>query len=342
MRGRQKKSVRVILITKNNLLYQLPFEHALRKREDALDVVGILSIKTKYPAQVKKSMDDAMREHPVHFATYSLTVLVASVLVHFTRFIGYLLEAVTLGAYISPGKIKCKNRLVLEDLKAPENIAPAANFMRACHCHLLLSCGAPVIPDELLSIPSIAAVNMHAAYLPGLGGGSTDIRWFTDAVQRAEDGYGVPCAVCTHLMLSRVDEGDLLAVKILPSPSTCIEYMLKVMVHGPDLAARTCAQLVSKQAVSCLRVKQKSRGPYYYRRGTFNCLGEVVARHALSPRFNHIVWLGRIFWTMISGAELGNPMSEGIMLSKENMGLPFQKGANVPQVKVLEKQTPKC
>lgn len=89
----------------------------------------------------------------------------------------------------------------------PESVAEPglAETLSACGCDLFVVVAFSILPDELLSVPPMGAVNLHPSLLPAYRG-AAPIPW---ALFNGDPETGIT----TILLNSRVDAGDILLQK---------------------------------------------------------------------------------------------------------------------------------
>lgn len=270
-----RQGTRVVLVGKDSasagffntaLGYQTAAAFLRAETRGLLHLAGAISVSTSSTPSVKKAQVDAVGAYPIQLSLMSsLLSLVSKV----ARISEYLFPNPLL-ADASDGGVPL---LKLDDLRG-DNVRQAKEFIIHYECEILLSYGAPVVPSELLGLPTIAAINMHTGYLPGHGGGSTELSFFLDETQAMR----LPCACAIHLMVPDVDAGDLLAVHVFDTPTTCIGYMLR-QVPALELTLETISSLTA-ECVAEMRVPQ-SGGRLFLRRNTFERIDEIARRGAL-------------------------------------------------------------
>jgi len=262
---------RVVVVTKTSFLYRYLVWCAF-SRASRIELVGIIAVSTDYPPSVRRAQKHAMKAFPFQLGLHALVLMVLELIARVVQMLFCLIT----GSRASAPELRLKS------WKGGENLQKACDFMRSKECDILLSCAAPLIPKEMLEIPSIASVNMHSGFLQGHGGGSTDLSYFTDEVQRVE----MPFACSMHLMVPDVDAGDLLAVHTFAKPASCLEHT-RMCARFFDIAVQTCGSLTAK-TLPAMRVPQLV-GRVYMRKDTFERIGEVARRGALTPRAGEVM-----------------------------------------------------
>ena len=117
----------------------------------------------------------------------------------------------------------------------PESVAEPGlpEILSACGCDLFVVVAFSILPDELLAVPPMGAVNLHPSLLPAYRG-AAPIPWTLFNGER-ETG------VTTILLNSRVDAGDILLQQkvAVGSDETAGELERRLAAPGAELVAST-------------------------------------------------------------------------------------------------------
>ena len=111
------------------------------------------------------------------------------------------------GRRTSPAAVKATAAELGLPCLQPESLAEPGlpETLSACGCDLFVVVAFPILPDELLTVPPMGAVNLHPSLLPAYRG-AAPIPW---TLFNGEGETGVT----TILLDSRVDAGDILLQK---------------------------------------------------------------------------------------------------------------------------------
>ena len=141
-------------------------------------------------------------------------------------------------------------------------------WVRACRPDLLVSVlFGYILKPDILSVPSLGAINIHPGYLPYNRG------TFPNAWSIIE---GTPAGTTIHFMDKGIDTGDIIAQREIPvtSVDTGISLYERLMEASLNLFRETWPTMVKGQ------IPRKSQAPG----GSYHCFADLKKIHSIDPQ----------------------------------------------------------
>lgn len=256
------------ILAGENLFHPIFFERVINVLKDSeYEIVGVTVPKDQY----KKGILNALK-----FQFQLWGVIGFCLIVIFTLCKTLLDKLQIKNNYSIAGVAKSHNirYLEIEDVNSESHL----NYLRNLKIDIIISSNGQIFKKPLLKLPKIACINRHTALLPKYGG-VLPVFW---AMYYKEKQFGVSI----HLMVEKIDQGDILYQEIAPLSVT--NSLFRNYILGFEMSVKAVINALTN-------LKQKKKVGHFYpnKRGYFTFPGPLEMRKF--KREHKTVSLGELF-----------------------------------------------